>query len=133
MSRVSAVWLTAMGLAAASIGPAWPAPKADYEGGKEDFGSVPDPGPRGQKSDFGSVPDPGPRGPARGRFGGGDPPPATLNPPASPISPLINPHSLFVILSGNDLGHGLSLGAPGRLLKGSQERVGIVRSHRVDH
>jgi hypothetical protein len=51
-----------MGLAAASIGPAWPSPKADYESGKEDFGSVPDPGPRGQKSDFGSVPDPGPRG-----------------------------------------------------------------------
>ena len=62
MSRVSAVCLTAIGLVAASVGPAWPAPEEDYDSGKGNFGSVPDPGPRGQKSDFGSVPDPGPRG-----------------------------------------------------------------------
>lgn len=47
MTRVSAVCLTMLGLLVASIGPAWPSPKADYRSGKEDFGSVPDPGPRG--------------------------------------------------------------------------------------
>lgn len=63
MSRLSAVAasFTAMGVVIASLTPAWPAPAEDLRSGKENFGSVPDPGPRGQKSDYGSVPDPGPR------------------------------------------------------------------------
>jgi hypothetical protein len=67
MSRVSAIAMcfTALGVAVASVAPAWAvSPDPGPRGQKADFGypSVPDPGPRGQKSDFGSVPDPGPRG-----------------------------------------------------------------------
>lgn len=68
MSRVSAVaaCFTVMGLAVASLQPAWPA-SADPgpRDQKSDFGipSTPDPGPRGVKSDYGEAPDPVLRGP----------------------------------------------------------------------
>jgi hypothetical protein len=68
MSRVSAVaaCFTVMGVAVASLEPAWPAsPDPGPRGQKSDFGipSTPDPGPRGVKSDYGLVPDPDLRGP----------------------------------------------------------------------
>jgi hypothetical protein len=71
MIRVSAVaaCFTALGVAVASLEPAWPAsPDPGPRGHKSDFGvpSTPDPGPRGQKADFGTLPDPGPRGPVAG-------------------------------------------------------------------
>jgi hypothetical protein len=68
MSRVLAVvaCFTVMGLAVASLEPAWPAtPDPGPRGQKSDFGipSTPDPGPRGLKSDYGLVPAPALRGP----------------------------------------------------------------------
>jgi hypothetical protein len=68
MSRVSAVaaCFTVLGVAVASLEPAWPAsPDPGPRGQKSDFGipSTPDPGPRGQKSDFGRRPIRVPRGP----------------------------------------------------------------------
>jgi hypothetical protein len=68
MSRVSAVaaCFTVLGVAVASLGPAWPAtPDPGPRGQKSDFGipSTPDPGPRGAKSDYGLVSDPTLRGP----------------------------------------------------------------------
>jgi hypothetical protein len=68
MSRVSAVaaCFTVLGLAVASLEPAWPAsPDPGPRGQKSDFGipSTPDPGPRGVKSDYGVAPDPDLRGP----------------------------------------------------------------------
>ena len=67
MSRVSAVaaCFTVLGVAVASLGPAWPSPDPGPRGQKSDFGipSTPDPGPRGLKSDYGLVSDPDLRGP----------------------------------------------------------------------
>ena len=68
MSRVPAVaaCLTVMGLAVASVEPAWAAsPDPGPRGQKSDFGvpSTPDPGPRGVKSDYGLAPVPPLRGP----------------------------------------------------------------------
>ena len=68
MSRVSAVaaCCTVMGVAVASLEPAWPvSPDPGPRGQKTDYGipSTPDPGPRGVKSDYGAARDPGLRGP----------------------------------------------------------------------
>ena len=60
MSGVSPVagCFTALGIFAASLGPAWPVPQNDLGIGKGNFVTVPDPGSRPPKSDLGSVPDP---------------------------------------------------------------------------
>jgi len=68
MSRVPAVaaCLTALGVVVASLPPAWPVPKGDFQTGKGNFGAVPDAAPNGAKSDYGSAPDrPDPTMPSR--------------------------------------------------------------------
>lgn len=67
ISRVSAVaaCFTVLGVAVASLEPAWPAsPDPGPRGQKSDYGipSTPDPGPRGVKSDYGVASDPALRG-----------------------------------------------------------------------
>jgi hypothetical protein len=66
MSRVPAVAasLTALGVIAASLAPAWPMPLDDFQTGKGNFGSVQDSAPGEGKSDYGSVPNPDPAGSA---------------------------------------------------------------------
>ncbi len=63
MSRVPAVatCFTALSVLVASLAPAWPVPKGDFQASKEDFGSPSDAAPHDGKSDHGAAsakPDP---------------------------------------------------------------------------
>lgn len=99
MSRVPAVaaFLTALGVIAASLAPAWPMPMDDFQTGKGNFGSVQDSAPGKGKSDYGSVPDPGPGGsapdfpePSGGATGKPDPTMPSRPPGRQPVEDIVS-------------------------------------------